>query len=243
MSTHVTAWWIVPLAVATLLGGLAVAPVVLSATGRTRRLRPAERTRLARGFRAHGPERAVDGRSDGDSDGIGSPPLGSVRVLDTAAPLAFAVGLVPIAGGRQVVVSAGLLDRLPPAEAAAVVRHEEGHLVRHHTLARVGVPSAFALAWGIAVGTGVPGAFPAGLALVPLAAVSAAAVSRWSEYDADAYAAAAGAGPALSDGLDRLDGPDTTDGGRAGRFVPAARLLSRHPPTADRVARLRERSG
>jgi STE24 endopeptidase len=238
MSTHVTAWWLVPLAVATLLAGLAAAPAVLSATGRTRRLRPAERDRLARGFRAHGGEGAADGRPDDGPDGS----LQAVRVLETAAPLAFAVGLVPVAVGRRVVVSAGLLERLPAPEAAAVVRHEQGHLVRHHTLARVGVPSAFALVWGLAVGSGVPGAFTAGLALVPLAAASAAAVSRWSEYDADAYAAAAGAGRALAAGLDRLDGPAAAEGGRASRFVPAARLLSRHPPTADRIARLRERS-
>jgi hypothetical protein len=240
------AWWIVPLAVAVLLVSLAAAPGLLQATGRTSRLDRADRRTLAAGLWAHGedgrpvpPALTRDGGGDGDSEPSIERLLDTVRVLDTDAPLAFAVGLVPPV--RRVVVSAGLLRALPPAEAAAVVRHEHAHLVRHHTLARVGLPSTFVIGWGGAVGLGLPGAFVGGLVLVPLAAVGAALVSRWSEYDADALAAAQapGAGPALARGLTRLDADDGRDDPRRRRFLPGTRLLSRHPPTTDRVARLR----
>jgi Zn-dependent protease with chaperone function len=209
-------WRVVYLAVLVAVTGLALAPALVDRTRRVRRLTPAE------------------------CDALGVAPDAPVRVLDADAPVAFAAGLADRLG--RVVVSRGLLAALPTDEAAAVVRHERGHLRRGHVLLRIGVPSSYVLGWTTAVAVGVPGAFPGGLALVvPVAAVSFA-VSRWTEFDADRYAAARGAGPALARALTRLYGPHVGTRARRSRRravgAGIATLLARHPSIEARVARL-----
>ncbi|WP_152529749.1 M48 family metalloprotease [Candidatus Halobonum tyrrellensis] len=180
------------------------------------------------------------------------------RVGDLPAPVADAVAAVGVPADRVVVVDAddrvvayaagfssrdgrvfvstGLLAALAPAEAAAVVRHEYGHLARRHVPFRVGVPSAYAVAWAVdATLYGTAGLWAGAALALPLAYLSAR-VARWTEFDADAFAARA-AGGAFADALTRLAEaghlPDDPDPG------PLARLsLSMHPTLAARLSRL-----
>lgn len=59
----------------------------------------------------------------------GLPP--GVRVLAEQTPVAYCL---PAVGGGQVVVSAGVLDRLDATELAAVLAHERAHLRARHDL-------------------------------------------------------------------------------------------------------------
>lgn len=162
-------------------------------------------------------------------------PVDDVRVLTArgASPTAFAVGVLP--GYRHVCVTERLVETLTPAELAAVVAHERGHLQRYHVLPRIGLPVVFVVGWAAAVSAGLSGAFLGGLALVVPVTLVSFGLSRWTERDADAYVVRHGGGPALADALDRL-GRD----GHLHRDEPGLRrLLSRHPTLAERVTRLR----
>jgi STE24 endopeptidase len=86
------------------------------------------------------------------------------------------------------------------------------------------------LPWLGATALGVPGAFLAGLVLLVPATLAIFRLVRWTEYDADAYAARLTGADALAGALRRLGGRGLLDG-RGG-------LLALHPPLEARVARL-----
>jgi STE24 endopeptidase len=209
-------WRVVYGAIAFALLGLAVAPNVMAAFLPVRRLRPAERVALDRAGAA--------------------PAADAVRVVADDRPTALAVGLLPHRG--RVYVTSGLVEGVSGAEFAAVVLHELGHLHRGHVLLRVGLPSAFVSAWVAALALDVPLAFGGGLALAAPVALASFRVSRWTEFDADAYAAARGAAPALADALETLEGGNTRPAS-ATRRRTVANLLARHPDSTARIDRLR----
>lgn len=152
----------------------------------------------------------------------------TVLVLDIRRPNAFAAGLPP--GPRVVLVTEGLLDRLPPAAAAAVVAHEVGHHRRHHVALRLGAVAVFVLPWLGTTATGVPGAFSVGCLLAVPYALGLVRLMRWTEHDADEYAARHADGEALATGLRLLAG-DHPRG-------LVARALSPHPSLAERAGRM-----
>jgi STE24 endopeptidase len=133
-------------------------------------------------------------------------------------------------GLRCVYVTERLLDSLPPREAAAIVTHEVGHHRRRHVPLRLGAVGAFVLPWLGATALSVPGAFLAGLVLLVPATLAIFRLVRWTEYDADAYAARLTGADALAGALRRLGGRGLLDG----RGGP----LALHPPLEARVARL-----
>jgi STE24 endopeptidase len=90
--------------------------------------------------------------------------------------------------------------------------------------------AAYVLPWLGATALGVPGAFPAGLVLLVPATLAILRLVRWTEYDADAYAARRAGADALADGLRRLGGRGLL-GGRGGP-------LALHPSLDARIARL-----
>jgi Zn-dependent protease with chaperone function len=159
---------------------------------------------------------------------VGPPADATVRVLDVRRPNAFAAGLAP--GPRVVFVTEGLIDRLPPAAAAAVIAHEVGHHRRHHVALRLSAVGAFVLPWLGATAAGLTGAFPLGCVLAVPYGLGLVRLMRWTEHDADAYAARHADGAALAAGLRILDG------GRP--RGPVARLLSPHPAPAERAWRV-----
>lgn len=62
--------------------------------------------------------------------GGGSMVAGVVRVVDHAAPLAWSVP----GWNRRLVLTAGLVELLTPAQLSAVIEHERAHLSLHHDL-------------------------------------------------------------------------------------------------------------
>jgi STE24 endopeptidase len=141
---------------------------------------------------------------------------------------ALAAGVLP--GLRCVYVTERLLASLPPREAAAIVTHEVGHHRHRHVPLRLGAVAAYVLPWLGATALGVPGAFAAGLVLLVPATLGIFRLVRWTEYDADAYAARRAGGGALADALRRL--------GEHGLLGGTGGPLALHPPLAARVERL-----
>lgn len=202
----VRTWWELWAVVAAGLAAATVAPAVISRTRRSSPLDPAAAEAVA---------------------AAGVPPE-RVVVLDAGDGVAaFAAGLAPRFG--RVFVTERLVRDLPPAEVAAVTCHEYAHLARRHVPLRLAVPVGFALAW-ITAASSTPGSgFVVGLALLVPTVLSSLWVNRWSEFDADAYAAGRLGGASLANALRRLAAAGhVTDGGR----------LSLHPTLADRIDRL-----
>ncbi|MEV4677462.1 MULTISPECIES: M48 family metalloprotease [Actinomadura] len=204
------------------------------------------------------------------SSGLPRPRL---AVSAVAAPNAFAAGSGP--GSAVVCVTEGLRARLDPAELAAVLAHETAHVANRDVLvaAVASFPSLVAglfLDWwaGLLTGRGRSAAgrvaaLPAGVVLLPLAAVAAVlyaagtlvllALARQRELCADATGALLTGRPAdLATALDKIT-DELRDASRddlralrpaAPRCVVAARgggvsgLLATHPPTARRKERL-----
>ena len=154
--------------------------------------------------------------------------------------------------GHALVVTTGLLAALPPAELEGLVGHEIGHAVRRDLLPQtlVAVVASMLLELSRAGGW-----FQRGLLFVlgPIAsAIVHAATSPRREYDADSIAAALCESPhGLADALLRLEQAAelvSFEGNPALAPVYAvnpfeerglAALFATHPPTGDRVARLR----
>lgn len=145
---------------------------------------------------------------------------------------AFAAGVLP--GLRVVFVTTGLLRRLPPAEVRAIVAHERGHHRRRHVALRLGSVMLFVVPWLAATATGVPGGFEAGLLALGPAVLLVCRLGRWTEYDADAYAARGVGGPPLASALERVHADIRSSTER--RRLTA--LLSTHPPVDRRLAKL-----
>jgi heat shock protein HtpX len=193
-------------------------------------------------------------------------PMPGVYVSPEAQPNAFATGRSP--RHAAVCVTEGLVQVLAPRELAGVLAHELSH-IRHRDILIGSVAAAVAMAitfvariafWGALFGGGrdednnVVGA----LLMVVLAPVAAAlvqmAISRSREFEADrAGAELVGEGEPLASALEKLEAyservPMNVNPAQenayivspfAGRGAQFANLFRTHPPTADRVARLR----
>ena len=226
-----TSWWLVA-GVAVLGAGMAaLPPVLVPRLAPTRGLRENERAALAP---------LLDGcreRDEASTDPV-TPDGVRVRVLALGRDgpaTALAAGVLPVPGGRVVFVTERVLWALAPAEAAAVVAHELGHHRRRHVPLRLGAAAGFLLPWLGATAASVPGAFPAGLALLVPVVLGLLWLVRWTEFDADRRAAASVGAESMARALERLAaGGSLRDGGGP---------LSLHPATADRVQRLREQDG
>ena len=142
---------------------------------------------------------------------------------------ALAAGVLP--GLRCVFVTERLVATLPDRELAAIVTHELGHHRRRHVALRLGAVAAFVLPWLAGTALEVSGAFETGLLLAVPVTLGIVRLIRWTEFDADRYAARRVGGEAMGDALRHLAG---------GTPAPAGRLdaLTLHPPLAARIARL-----
>jgi len=183
---------------------------------------------LAYVFRARSP--TLD-----EASAVGSLPDDvALRVIDDGVRVGsvFAAGVLPRA--RYVFVTAGLFDVLSDDELAAVVAHEVGHHRRGHVVGRyllVGVPVVALIA---AAEFEVPHALLAAAVLVVPYLLAVARVVRWTEFDADAYAArVVGASP-MAEALHAL--------ARRHLVLSTTGLLasavSFHPTVAARMGRL-----
>jgi Zn-dependent protease with chaperone function len=142
---------------------------------------------------------------------------------------ALAAGLLP--GLRCVFVTERLVATLSERELAAILTHELGHHRRHHVALRLGAVAAFVLPWLAATALEVPGAFETGLLLAVPATLGILRLVRWTEYDADDYAARHVGAGAMRDALLHLAGGYPRPPG-------AFSGLSLHPPLATRIDRL-----
>ena len=169
----------------------------------------------------------------GERSRLNLPPGEPVKVVAAdGLANAFAAGVLP--GARVVFVTTGLLRNLTTAEVRAIVAHERGHHRRHHVALRLGSVALFVAAWLAATATGVPGGFSAGVLALGPVVLLVCRLGRWTEYDADAYAARRVDGATLASALDRVhaDARPSTARGRL------AALVSMHPPVDRRLARL-----
>ena len=193
--------------------------------------------------------------------GIGMP---EVAIFEDDAPNAFATGARRDAS--LVAVSSGLLRRMRPEEADAVVGHEISHVANGDmvTLTLIqGVVNTFVLFLSRVIGHFVDrvvfrnergyglGYFAvtiaAQIALGILASIIVMWFSRWREFRADAGGARLAGRENMIAALERLRrGPTEELPEQMGAFGIAggvraglARLFASHPPLEERIARLR----
>jgi heat shock protein HtpX len=194
-------------------------------------------------------------------------PMPRVYLIDEAQPNAFATGRNP--ENAAVAATTGILKQLSAREIRGVMAHELAH-VRHRDIlistisaTMAGAMAKLALFSGGRDSQGRPANPLATLALALLAPLAAAliqmAISRAREFEADRGGAEISGDPdALADALAKID--------RHARGIPMiaaeqhpataqmmivnplcggsiAHLFSTHPPTAERVARLRALAG
>ncbi|WP_440005811.1 M48 family metallopeptidase [Halomicrococcus sp. SG-WS-1] len=157
-----------------------------------------------------------------------------VRVVPdaTRVGVAFAAGVAP--GARYVFLAESLFDVLGPAERRAVLAHELAHHRRGHVALRVVLPMCLLVPLVAAVEFHVDGAFAAVLVLSLPAAVALFRVVRWTEYDADRWAADRAGASALAGALSELADRKLVLAG-PGRHLGA---FASHPSIERRVARL-----
>jgi STE24 endopeptidase len=157
-----------------------------------------------------------------------------VRVVETGdRPVANALAAGVLPGFRYVFVTDALFETLDGAAAAAVLAHEAGHHRRGHVVARFGATTLalaplFLAASGVLADVLVPALLSAALLLAVGPAV------RWTEYDADAYAARAVGGPAMERALQTLADRGLLPTEHSRVFG----LVALHPPVGERLARL-----
>ena len=139
---------------------------------------------------------------------------------------------------RRIVLNDTLVEALPPDEAAAVLAHEEGHLVHRHRewflLWRLGLGlAALGLAAPDSVGlTTLLAALP--VVMLPVRPLEALLIRRWEEQ-ADRHAAAFAGAEAFGRALERLYGANAS----APAPEPLWALLHHpHPAPSVRLARL-----
>jgi len=189
-------------------------------------------------------------------------PMPRVAVAPQAQPNAFATGRNP--ANAVVCVTRGLLELVDRDELEGVLSHELGHVKNRDMLLQTVSATLAGAVSNIAQVGALAGARPGRetrtpanpliVLLGPLAAmILQFAISRQREFKADAAGAEISGKPlALASALEKLE--------RAARRIPmrvpmavaplaqvnplaafggAAKLFSTHPPTAERVARLR----
>lgn len=157
-----------------------------------------------------------------------------IRVVETGQkPVANALAAGVLPGFRYVFVTDALFETLDADAAAAVLAHEAGHHRRGHVVGRF-LATLFALAPVFLAASGVLAdvLVPSLSSAVLLVAVGPAV--RWTEYDADAFAARAVSPLAMERALRTL-----ADRG----LLPAEHsrlfgLFALHPAVGDRIARL-----
>jgi len=188
-------------------------------------------------------------------------PMPKLWVTPEPSPNAFATGRNP--NHASVAVTAGLVQHMNDSELEGVLAHEMGH-VKHRDILISSVAATLAAAitymaqMALWFGGGrrddddAPSPLAALLMLFlgPLAAsLIQMAISRSREFSADEAAARVmGSGYPLSNALEKLDGwsrriPMDAQPSMAHMYImkPAnlMRLFSTHPPTEERIARLR----
>jgi heat shock protein HtpX len=197
-------------------------------------------------------------------------PMPAVYLLETNQPNAFATGRNP--DNSAVAVTRGLIQSCDPEELAGVIAHELAHIKNRDTLimtitatlaGAIGFLSQFAFFFGM----GRDSRNPLGLIgtllimiLAPLAAMLVQmAISRTREYSADRAGAAICGQPLwLARALQKIEQlargvvnePAERNPASAHLFIVNPlrmggidSLFRTHPPTADRVRRLRELAG
>jgi len=157
-----------------------------------------------------------------------------VRVVQTSrSPVANALAAGALPGHRYVFVTDALFATLDDDAAAAVVAHEAGHHRRGHVAVRFLAVGLALTPLFLAAGGLLPGVLGPAIASVFLL-LAAGPVVRWTEFDADDYAArhttAAAMERALATLADR--GLLAEDRGRL------AGLVSLHPSVGARRGRL-----
>ena len=197
-------------------------------------------------------------------------PMPAVYLLETSQPNAFATGRNP--ENSAVAVTRGLIQSCDPEELAGVIAHELAHIKNRDTLimtitatlaGAIGFLSQFAFFFGM----GRDSRNPLGLVgtllimiLAPLAAMLVQmAISRTREYSADRMGAAICGQPLwLARALQKIEQlargvvnePAERNPASAHLFIinplhmgGIDSLFRTHPPTGDRVRRLRELAG
>ncbi len=157
-----------------------------------------------------------------------------VRVVETGNhPVANAVAAGVLPGSRYVFVTDALFRTLDAEATTAVVAHEVGHHRRGHVVARF-LATGLALAPVFLVANGVVDAFVPAVALSFALLLAVGPLVRWTEFDADAYAAGRVGDGAMERALATLAdrGLVPTDRSRL------ARLFSFHPAVGRRRSRL-----
>ena len=190
-------------------------------------------------------------------------PMPRVYAMDSMQPNAFATGRSP--EHAAVAVTAGIRQLLSERELRAVLAHELAHVKNRDVLTSsivATIASAISMiAWmGVFFGGGDRRSGVAGILAMIVAPIAAMliqfAISRSREFQADADGAQISGDPeALASALQRIEMgarrvsmnvPEST----AHLFIAnpfaglrGAKLLSTHPPTEERVARLMRRAG
>jgi heat shock protein HtpX len=194
-------------------------------------------------------------------------PMPKLYVVSSDAPNAFATGRNP--AHAAVAVTTGIVRTLSPAELRGVIAHELGHVANRDTListiaatmAGVVMMVARMAYWGALLGGGRRDQDDNGGALGSLAMMIVApfaamliqmAISRSREFAADAFSAQvthdplslAGALEKIAVGVERV--PMHASPATAHLFIMnplsggrLAGLFSTHPPTEERIRRLR----
>ncbi len=190
-------------------------------------------------------------------------PMPKLWVIPEQAPNAFATGRNP--QNSSVAVTVGLLELMNDDEVEGVIAHELSHIKNRDILissiaATIGAALTYMAHMAMFFGgrrddDDAPNPFVAILMLI-LAPVAAGliqmAISRTREFSADETAARAiGSGEGLARGLERLEGYSKRIPMHASETMSHmyiikpltgqsfAKLFSTHPPTQERIARLR----
>lgn len=196
-------------------------------------------------------------------------PMPTVAIAPSEQPNAFATGRNP--QNAVVCMTAGILRLMPPQELEGVIAHELAHIKHRHMLVgtlaatiagAIGILASIAR-WGAILGGGDRDRNPLELVVVAIVAPLAAmviqfAISRQNEFQADRTAGQITGAPGdLANALKRLDAysrqiPMDVNPAAAqlaivnplagGRGMGLYRLFSTHPPTEERVGRLKSQA-
>ena len=194
-------------------------------------------------------------------------PMPTLYVIHEDQPNAFATGRGP--GNAAVAVNSGLIDLMTEQQVAGVVAHELAHIKHRDTLVMsvaatlsgaIGMLAHFGGMFSMRGRDGQRGSNPiAAIAVMILGPIAAAlvqmAISRAREYEADREGAEIAGDPEwLAGGLERLETYSQRAVNEGAEANPATAhmfivnplsagglrgLFTTHPPTSERVARLR----